>query len=334
MDNLTTRLKFMLLNAENLFLLSDQTITEDHLKIDEGRWQKLSTSIFDNKPLNKCFALAKIIQDENPDIIMLCEVGGLESLTNFNRLFLKNKYSPALSEGNSNRHIDVGFLIRKEIGFYFDLISNKNRPINFNYPHEMNLSTPAVSHKFSRDVAELHLFQKDRDNPFLLITLTHLKSHLDPENIDPRGSDRRQAELKAMIDIYLELEEKYSSKIPMIVAGDFNGNATSSNTDVEFTDIYNRTKLKDVCELTGLKDEDAYTFYQVGRSSKPEGKHLDYCFLNPLAQGKLTPGSTTVYRYKNPQGLPHDPPTSVDAKLQLPSDHYPIFFVMQDIEVY
>lgn len=155
----TIQLKFCLLNAENLFLLFDKTPTADDLKLDEVQWQKLSNSIYPNKPLAKCKALAQIFQEIKADIIMFCEVGGLESLKNFNLLFLNNEYSTALIEGNSDRNIDVGFLIKKNLPFYFDLASNKNRSINFLYTHEKNLKAPPEN-KLSRDCVELKLFKK------------------------------------------------------------------------------------------------------------------------------------------------------------------------------
>ncbi len=115
-------LNCLLLNAENLFLLSDQELKAEHLKLDPIRWRSLSTSIYENKPLDKLNQLTLVIKKSNPDVIMLCEVGGIESLTNFNRLFLNNAYSPVLIEGNSDRNIDVGYLIKKDLGFFFDLI--------------------------------------------------------------------------------------------------------------------------------------------------------------------------------------------------------------------
>lgn len=330
----TIDLKCLLLNAENLFLLSDQKIEPEHLKLDPVKWSKLSTSVYENKPLDKLFALRDILVQESPDIIFIVEVGGRESLENFNRLFLEEKYSTVLIEGNSDRNIDVGFLIRKNIGFYFDIITNKNRPINYLYPHErLNAETGYAnknarvgsSHKFSRDAAELHLFLNDREKPFCVFLLTHLKSRLDPENKDPNGYERRQAELKTLIDIYLELEDKFQGQVPIGILGDLNGNASSKNTDSEFKYIYENTKLRDVCELAQLEDEQRATFVQVNRNSSSEGKQIDYAFLSPSLQAFLDRASTHVYRYKGPLGT-LDIPTSLEEKMTLPSDHYPLIF--------
>lgn len=335
------QLKVMVYNAENLFLLSDSELKPEHLKFDQIQWNRLSTSIYENKPLEKLKSIAQIIQDENPDLILFCEVGGLESLQNFNKLFLKDSFSAALIEGNSDRHIDVGFLIKKNMGIYFDIVSNKNRPINYLYPFERqsqdsgySLKKPVDgSHRFSRDVAELHFFQTSRDKPSLVVLLAHLKSRLDPDGIDPNGFERRSAELKTLLEIYAELNKTFNTQVPMIIAGDFNGNASAHQTDSEFTAIYQTTDLKDICELAGLSPEKSATYYQVNRNSKTEGKQLDYAFLNGLAQQYLEKQSVKIYRYRDHLGQEMDPPNSIDVKMSYPSDHYPLFFILKNIPI-
>ena len=111
------QLKFGLFNVENLFLLFDQEIPAHFQKLNEAQWQKLSNSVYENKTLVKCNSIAQIIKENDPDIMMLCEIGGSDSLHNFNKLFLDNKYNVALLEGNSDRNIDVGYLIKKDVSF-------------------------------------------------------------------------------------------------------------------------------------------------------------------------------------------------------------------------
>lgn len=329
-------LKFTLLNAENLFLLFDRPATPEMTKADETEWQRLSTSIYPNKPLNKVKELTRALNDINADIIMLCEVGGPESLTNFNNLFLNQAYSPIVIEGNSDRNIDVGFLIKKEQPFYFDLVSNKNRAINYLYPHERDANGVGVkisSHKFSRDAVELRLFKKDRDNPFLVIILTHLKSQLDKDRVDPMGFERRRAELITLTEIYAEVQSLHKD-CPVIVAGDLNGNASRQNTDSEFKALYEKTQLEDVLELDKKNIEDRATYYQIRNGGKVDGKQIDYCFLSPLAAQYFKAGSAAVYRYRDEFGFPIGTPQTLDAKLNLPSDHYPLVFELENIRVF
>jgi endonuclease/exonuclease/phosphatase family metal-dependent hydrolase len=312
------------------------------LTLPEAQWQRLSISVYENKPLQKCLALAKTLKEIDADIVMLCEVGGFESLKNFNDLFLGGMYSPALTEGNSKRNIDVGFLVRKNLNFYFDLQSNKHRSINYLYPHERDsiktnysvttVKPPNPSHKFSRDVAELRLFRKSVDRPFLGILLTHLKSRLDPEGIDPRGFERRQAELKTLLEIYKDFTTKHP-RVPMIVAGDFNGNATSEGTDEEFKPLYDTTDLKDVLEISNATPESRVTFYQVRSSSKTEGRQIDFCFLSQEMAPLLKGQSAYVYRYKDEFGMDYGVPMTLEAKMRLPSDHYPLVFEIENLKI-
>jgi hypothetical protein len=322
------KLKFLLLNAENLFVLVDQRPTADVMKLEEIQWQKLSSSVYENKPLKKLKELKKLIEDQKPDLIMLCEVGGIESLNNFNEHFLGQQYSAALIEGNSDRNIDVGFLVSKKCQFYFDLQSNKNRSIQFQY------DSKGPQLKFARDVAELRLFTQDMNNPFLVILLTHLKSHLDPEKVDPQGNGRRTAELKTLVDIALEIKAQHP-KTPLMIAGDLNGNASRHNTDPEFVDLYQRTDFEDVLELSGIKPENRWTFYQVkAGGGRQDGKQLDYVFLDPQLQSQFIKDTCRVLKYKDEFGFDLDWPMTLEAKLDLPSDHYPLVFELEKLKVW
>ncbi len=326
-------LKFTLLNAENLFLLFDQKPDESALSLDEAQWQKLSSSVYENKPLHKVLELKRAITEINPDILMLCEVGGEESLKNFNELFLGNQYSTALIEGNSDRHIHIGFLIRKNMPFYFDLQSNKNRAINFNYPQDLQADKPFSSLKFSRDVVELRLFKNNPDHPFLIILLSHLKSHLDPEKKDSHGFERRRAELKTLLEIQAEMQKSYP-ETPQIIAGDFNGNASRLQTEEEFRQIYETTALEDVLQIQEVTPDKRWTFCQVRNNQKVETKQLDYAFLTPSLISHLKAGSSYVYHYKDEYGLELDPPVTLEAKVSLPSDHYPLVFELEKLPIW
>ena len=341
-DAQTTNLKCCLLNAENLFLLFDNPPPKDTLQLSEVAWQKLSSSVYENKSLKKCLEISKALHEINADIIMLCEVGGYESLKNFNQLFMKDLYSPCLLEGNSDRNIDVGFLVKKTLPLYYDLISNKHRPINYLYPHERQSiengypvkgGKVTTSHKFSRDVVELRLFTRDKEKPFFIFLLTHLKSRLDREKVDPNGFERRQAEMKTLLEIYRELKIVHP-QVPILVAGDFNGNAGKIGTDEEFKEIYTTTPLQDILEIGGVSPDKRATFYQVRNNSKADGRQIDFAFLSEQLQKAVKAGSVSVYRYKDEFNMPYDTPTSLEAKMRLPSDHYPLVFEFENLKVF
>lgn len=329
-------LKFCLLNAENLFLLFDQPIPKNYLKLEEAQWQKLSGSIYENKQLFKVIHLAQTLKQINADIVMLCEVGGLESLKNFNTYFLDEAYSPILIEGNSDRNIDVGFLVKKNSAFYFDLLTHKNRELNFLYPHERlsketNHPPKITSHKLSRDCAELRLFTRDMNKPFLVALLTHLKSPLDPDRIDPGGAERRGAELKTCVAIYNELKNQLSC--PVILCGDFNGNASRTLTDSEFLPLLQETDLQDIFERVGLEPEKRSTFIQVKSGLRSEGRQIDFCFLPDSLQGNVKKDSAHVWVYKDEFGSALKRPDTLEQKAALPSDHYPVVFTLEKLQI-
>ena len=162
--------RFISFNTENFFLYLDEVPIKDLREMNEVEWQKLSRSTLENKQLSKILEIARLIDDLQPDILCLSEVGGRESLANFSRYFLGDRYAPHLIEGNSDRGIDLGFLVKKNLPLKYDLISHKNRKLDFLYPHEKmsketgytHLRSGRVNgHRFSRDVVELRCYNED-----------------------------------------------------------------------------------------------------------------------------------------------------------------------------
>lgn len=322
-------LRIALLNAENLFLLLDAQLPPHFETMSEGEWQSHSSSLFNNKSLTKLLKLKKHILEINADVIMLTEVGGEESLKNFNQFFLNNDYRVALIEGNSDRSIDVGFLIHNRVPTHFNIITNKDLPINFWYAHERNIEGQP-SQKFSRDVAELHLFDRNINQPYLILLLTHLKSPLDPEGIDPLGVARRTAEFKALIGIYKRIQQQFNH-VPIAVCGDMNGNASRHDTEKEFSGFYENTDLDDILELAQKSMEERNTFYPTKSGTLLPGRQIDFAFLSANAQNFLDRSTACVYRYEIAnRGRPLGPIT-YEEKINLPSDHYPLVFDLKGL---
>lgn len=322
----------MQLNAENLFIYLDH-LPKDKKNFDvrllsEQAWQELSSASVSNKPLSKTVGLAEAILDIQPDILALNEVGGKESLKNFNELFLGDRYIVHLQEGNSSRGIDVGYLIRKDWPYRFELITHKDRPLNFLYPHEQRMKRRPKSHLFSRDCAELRVFDKDSSTPDLICFLVHLKSKLDPEGIDPFGTQRREAELKSLVEIYKESKEQFPNA-ERVVFGDFNGIARKDKTDSEFLKLYEETDLLNSLEEVGLEGEWSTTQVQFDRSGRRYLLQFDYIFVSPGLVPRIDKDHTYVYRYKSDLGVHSALPTNFDEKMLCPSDHYPVVMTLK-----
>ncbi len=285
------------------------------------------------KSKDKVERLAKAIKDIDSDIIFLCEVGGEDSLRNFTEVYLENEYLYSLMPGNSERGIELAYLIKKDTDYTFKHLTHKRRPLNFNYPHEekenyyqMSMGKKRVypSHLPSRDIAELRIFKDDSEKPFLILLGVHLKSQLDKEGIDFGGRLRRKAEFKQLIETYKVLNKRYHQKVPIILLGDFNGKACRDETDPEFVNLYETTDLEDVLEVINEPKEARVSIHIFDKQGKDQGHQLDYIFLPKVLHSKVNPKRSGLYNYKNEEGVPFPRPTSLYERYQLPSDHFPI----------
>ena len=266
---------------------------------------------------------------------MISEVGGEESLFNFNNKYCNNYFSPTLIKGNSDRGIELGFLIKRGMPFSYSHYTHKNRSIKFNYEFEkkenekkkkLNLPPLYKPHKFSRDIAELRVFPKGKNEvPAFILLFVHLKSQLDFGGYDENGSKRRGAELKTLIDVYLSLQKKYNNKVPILIGGDFNGNAQLSNHDPEFQYLYEKTDLRDILELLNLPKEQKSTLLLPTSVHKNSTLQFDYLFISQKLKRFVRQKSSGIYYYKNPEtGVPLPFPQEENEMRHFPSDHYPL----------
>lgn len=329
--SLANQLRIVQINAENLFLFMEKYQGQDLRTMTERDWQSLSYASVPNKLLYKCLWLADSLLDINPDIILLNEVGGLESLENFSRHFLKDQYRALLIEGNSERGIDIGYLVKKNLAFRYLLNSHKNRSLNLTYPHErqMTLSPPEADttqrlHFFSRDVAELRLFKGNEESPSLVLLLIHLKSKWDREGFDPEGRDRRQAEVNKLCEIYQELRLELGPEVPIILAGDFNGRARQKGMEPEFTKIYSSTDLREIFDILNQPLEQTATQVQFRRWNKRTLLQIDHIFISPHLVDRLIPDQCFTYKYRSDLRVTLPYPETLEQRNALPSDHYPV----------
>ncbi|MEO0335543.1 MAG: hypothetical protein AAF202_04080, partial [Pseudomonadota bacterium] len=316
-------LRLMQLNAENLFLYLDKLEGNDLTILSETQWQQLSIASVKNKSLKKTRWLAESILQEDPDVVFLNEVGGLESLENFNQLFLSDQYQCLLKEGNSDRGIDIGYLVHKRVPSQLLLLSHKRRSISFQYVHEKLSEKPTAPHGFSRDVAELRLFDKASGKLQFVLLGVHLKSKLDPEGIDPEGKGRRRAEFETLLKIYNDILSETSNQVPICILGDFNGQARASDPDEEFASIRN-TDLVDIFDISKLDLSERITQFQVTSNSAPIARQIDYIFLSHHLHSAFDPKSAQVIHYKNELGLPIPEVQTSAQRYEMPSDHFPL----------
>lgn len=306
------RLKIMVLNAQDLFLFMDKYDQTPLEEMTEIKWGLMSSSIFNNKPKEKCFILAQTILEADADIVMMTEVGGHESLANFARYVLNDKYISKSMPSNSDRGIDLGYLIKKELTYSLDVHTHIHYPL------------PHPARRFSRDVLRLDISQ---DNELKMVfLLVHIKSKLDLQKSDFEGRGRRALEVKGLIDIYSKLTQL---NVPVLVGGDFNGIARETETEEEFRQLYELTDLKDIAYLAKIPEEERFSYIYFNRGGNRFVQQIDYLFISEKYAHLIDPAECYFPRYKNLSGSPMPIPRRMEQKNILPSDHYPFLATLK-----
>ncbi|MEI6385977.1 MAG: endonuclease/exonuclease/phosphatase family protein [Spirochaetota bacterium] len=242
-------------NAENFYLLIDEAFWDS---VDEGSWddardaldalgepeyRAMNTSIYNpNKDRDKIEAIADIILDNDFDLVCMCEVGGMETLANFNRLYLGDRYDCHLHEENSRRGIFVGALARRG-----------------RFPGLRARSMPGA---FSRNLLRLDLGSGGGD---LEVFAVHLKSQY--------GEDRGLARRIEEVGILSSLVRRENC----VVLGDFNGILIRGEAQFEY-DAFLGLPFTDVLETVGVPPEARRTHYHFG--PRANFAQLDYIFCS------------------------------------------------------
>jgi endonuclease/exonuclease/phosphatase family metal-dependent hydrolase len=309
-------LKICELNAENLFISLDlyEGGSFDHLT--ESQWRKLALPQLrkKQKPINKLWGLVDAIEDISPDILMLIEVGGKESLDHFNHYFLKDAYKAHFIETNSKRSIDLAFMIKKNSPWNAKTLSNRETPVKIDTYQN---AEPAL--RFSRDVAELHLF--DGEVLQLILLLTHLKSKISTDK-DFQGRDLRRAEASALAALYTKISGQ-NPGVPIVVGGDFNSDLKSPELE-----LVTKTNLTDFHDLIGSPAESRISQMHFDYKGEPQPQVLDYLLVSPHLKNKIVAEKSFTYRYKSFYDTPHPLPVTVSQRYHMPSDHFPLVLTL------
>lgn len=299
-----TKLKVLQWNLENLFIFLDTPSDKDISQITEAEWQRLTLARMPNKALNKLHEIKETIERENPDVCVFCEVGGKESLQNLNNLFLENQYNVHMARSNSGRGIDIGFLVKKNIGYNVKVKSNRFLKLDSKFQEDS---------KFSRDIPELRFY--NGKNLELVIMGIHFKSKISLGD-DYFGIETRASEIRGLIKIYNRLRQKYN--VPIMVAGDFNG---QMRIDSEFEILFLDTDLRDYLDYKEITDEDRATYVKI--DDKARAMQLDYIMVSPDLIPVIDLEESRVLRFKTFYDIDLPLPTSLTEKKKQPSDHYP-----------
>ncbi len=274
--------------------------------LTEIKWNLMSSSLINNKSKEKCLMLARTIIDSEADIVMVTEVGGPESLGNFSKYLLNDEFDAFSLPSNSDRGIDLGYLVRRTLPY---------KPTLESY---IDYVLPEPARRFSRDVLRMDL--KIGEETKLIFLLVHIKSKLDLRRTDFQGRSRRVLEVKGLLDIYRSLE---GLGVPILVGGDFNGHAAEKETEEEFCQIYEGTDLKDIAAIAGVPDEERFSYIYFNRGGNRFVQQIDYLFISDKYAHLVDPSGCLFPRYKTSEGLALPVPKRMEQKNILPSDHYP-----------
>jgi len=229
-------------NAENFYLLLDSEYGREELEaLTEADYLAMNASIYNpNKDRGKIAEIARIILEEDFDLVALVEVGGMETLAAFNRIYLRGAYDCFLHEENSRRGIFVGALLRKG-----------------RFPGARALAMPGA---FSRNLLRLDLGPEGGD---LEVFALHLKSQYGED----RGLERRIKEVELLASLVRTTN--------CVVLGDFNGILIRGEHQFEYEPFLD-LPFRDVLEAVGVPPESRRTHYHFG--PRPNFAQLDYIF--------------------------------------------------------
>jgi len=231
-------------NAENFYLLVEGVDSRAALEALQGRdYLAMNASIFNpNKERSKIAEIARTILEADFDLVGLCEVGGMETLAAFNRLYLESRYDCFLHEENSRRGIFVGALLKKG-----------------RFPGARARNMPGA---FSRNLLRLDLGPAGGD---LEVFVVHLKSQHGPD----RGLEQRIREVERLASLVRTRN--------CVVMGDFNGILIRGEAQFEY-DPFLRLPFRDVLEAVGVPAGERRTHYHFG--PEPNFAQLDYIFCS------------------------------------------------------
>ncbi len=261
-----------------------------------------------DKPQSQLTGVARIMTKADPDVMVLAEVDNLSSLEKFNQSFLSGKYRSLLLEGNDQRGIDIGFLIKKDVPFDIEMRS-------FSYLKEDDGSQNPI---FSRDLPVL-LFRASGDRkgqPFLAVLGTHYKS-MRGSNSDPMGAEKRERQAAKTAEIISDLEKEFGKELPIVLTGDFNNDV---HEGTEFKPLY-QTGMSDSLTLTGQKPQPTHAYFQP--DGTPDPKQIDSIMLNGAFQKTQSLEAAEVLTHLDEQGNPLPFPKTFEERETRPSDHVP-----------
>jgi len=268
-------------------------------------------------------SLEKLIETNNPALIVLIEVYNKETMVSFDKEFLKDKYEEILIEGNDGRSVDLGLWVRKDLPIEIEIHTHKN------------LVNSATNHLiFSRDLPT-YIIREKRDgtvakNPFLILQGTHYKSQRGDDPKDPGSDLKRREQSDATAELIVQYERMYP-KTPIAVVGDFN-NEMRANRSPEFSAlrILPMHDAFDVAPDT-VPESERVTHYFFPKGEPVKTSQMDTMLINDEGVNKKVLKSAKVLHHLTASGEEIPSPNTFRQREKQLSDHKPTLYIF-DLE--
>ena len=279
-------------NVENLFfryvkrdkeLISGRGVSEDKLVT-----LSFDRVIEDSSVVGKASRelTARVILENDPDILAVQEVENLEVLDRFSRDFLKKRYPYSMCiDGNDPRLIDVGLLSKHPLGAV--------RTDRFHPPR-----SGVRRRTFSRDCLDVEVLLPGAAGSRVRVLVNHFKSRIVRDGDD--GTARRMTQAKRVREL---VREALNDTPYVVVAGDLN----AAPHDPELRPLLRGLGLENV--LDRLPKEARWTHYfKRAKAPRLPNEQLDYLLMSPALSAAAV-GEPIVER----RGLPPDIVKRVNA---------------------
>jgi len=252
-------LKIGTFNTENLFIRylfnrmkKEKSITPSHEKIDELSHDALGFSLEDFQTVNgpQRRNTARVITENQPDILAVQEVENIMALKLFDRNYLNKSYEyKMLIDGNDSRGIDVGIFSKYPIVHVRSFQFDKDQEGTF---------------IFSRDCLEADILLPNKK--LLTVYVNHFKSKIGG------GEERRRKQANQVTKIIQDRFGEDLDKHDFVIFGDLN----AGPKEQELKSLLELNGIENVVQ-TRLPEADRWTHYYL-----PENKaeQLDYLLLS------------------------------------------------------
>jgi exonuclease III len=293
-------LKIMTINSE----LLNHRVGKRRVEYDENGVIVTKST---DKSKAQIASIANNIKSNNPDIVLWQELTTKQSLYNFNYEKLNHEYFNIFVDGIGGGPY-LGFSIKRDLPIHMEIESNVGH--SFEY---FGVERPV----FRRDLPVLTLRTNKKEDPFLIVINTHLKSKTTrtQHEKDNNSASLIQQQLNVASSILKRLQKKYPNT-PIVIGGDFNFNIMTDNKNLNY---FRRAGFKDAFNSLSLKNRNnsrATNYY------KNKGQQLDAFLLNPILRRFGFAKDVKVTPYKM-NGRTIDMSRKNDRKIS-PSDHVPL----------